>query len=365
MTHNELYETTPEEFDTRLQAAAEILEKTAAEQGLDLNLVSDADKVDLLNEIMGELTTSTEEKVAAEEETPAAEEQPAVEETPASTDSEYTPTVTEVSLELNKRASAEGINLAEVTADQYEAMFSKVASDMIEEHAVANDPELQKIAAQEELFEHFGRIAARGFHDELNKLAAEEEAKKAPPFAKKEDGDEDEEKDDKGEEKKAGDDEDEKSEKSEGKKAPPFAKKDDDKSDDEEKKEASAKLLAGAAKALGKGDKAVQAVGDKAYSGIGKAVERVTGRAGTGAALSTTEKRVMGGGLLGAGALMATGAGMKATEKKASVIEAAATELARQHVLAMGVDPDSGEKLASDEEIEARAAEILREKGYL
>lgn len=316
MNVQELFGDVPaEEFDTRLQLATEVLVKSAADQDIDLDMLSAEDKQAALTEIMA--TQFEADKVASE--TPAAE-------TPVETPAVETPAVAElthldVTFELNKRAAEEGLDLTTLTKEQYTEVFTKVATELVE----ASDPELvaerQKIAEQEATFEHLGRICARGFHDELNKLAEEEEAKATPfPPKKKEEGDD--------EKPKSKDDEDE-----------------------GEKKAMKEKLLAGAAKLVGKGRDASEAVGRKVLTTAGvKNVNKDMAHATTG---------VMAG--VGGG----TAAVLGGKEKKASYIEERAIELARERVVAAGFDPDTGDKLASDEEIAARADEILAAKGWL
>lgn len=81
-------------------------------------------------------------------------------------------TYSDVSHEVTKRAAAEGIDLSQVDGDVYDEIFQKVAMEM-------SDPgyaeETQKLAAQEGYMDYLGRVAARSFCDEINKLAAEEE----------------------------------------------------------------------------------------------------------------------------------------------------------------------------------------------
>lgn len=68
--------------------------------------------------------------------------------------------------------------------------------------------------------------------------------------------------------------------------------------------------------------------------------------------------------MAGAAGGVGVGAGYAAGHSKK---EAAALELARQYIIESGYNPDTGEKVASseDDEIALRAAEMLREAGYL
>lgn len=143
------------ELDARLEQAGYILKQAADEEGVDLSEYSNEDVSEMLANIMddgegGEGGEEYEGKTASDI------------------------TVADVSLELNKRAAAEGFDLSQLEPGVYEELFDKVASEMV-------DPEYreeqQKWAAHAENMDQLGRIAAQGFVDEINKIAADEDDK--------------------------------------------------------------------------------------------------------------------------------------------------------------------------------------------
>jgi hypothetical protein len=139
------------DLDSRLEQASYILKEAAEQEGVDLNQLSDEDVsgmlADIVNDDSGEGGES-EEKTAGDI------------------------TVADVSLELTKRAAAEGFDLTQLHPDDYEELFNKVAEELVDpEYA----EEAQKLAQDEARMEHLGRIAARGFADEIDKLAADDE----------------------------------------------------------------------------------------------------------------------------------------------------------------------------------------------
>lgn len=323
MQLNELFETNPQEFDTRLVTATERLKEAAAEHGVDLDVLSDEDKTAMLRELMGVDAPRAEEtpesKVASEPVPPAVVETPSAE-----------PTFLEVSIELTKRAAAESLDLTVLTPEQYEQVFTKVAADMLAER----DPEVQetraKIAEQEEHWARMGRIAAEAFDERLQKIAEEREAEEAKETKEEPEN-----------------------------KFPPAAKGKDDDKDAEKTKEAMMGKLLGAAKAIG-------SKGDSALKGVGKGVDRAA-RA-VGGHTGDLTYRQLGAGAVGAGALAAGGAAAAGRGKSAAAehIEAEAVKVARQVLVDNGIDPDTGEKIASDETaaIANRAREILLAHGW-
>lgn len=367
MNVNELF--SPEEIDTRIQRAQETFLKVAQDEGIDLDLLTEEEKVAALQDIMAQQAEDDGAEQVAEE--PAAEPtegtveetgkeasaEEQVEETPASGEITHL----DVIETINKLASANGVDLAEYSREEYAELFDKVAAQMVLESDPAYIEEQQKVAAQESLFDHFGRVCARGFHDELNKLAAEEEGKGN------------------GEKELVAEDDGEKEPKAE-KKAPPFAKKekskDDEKKDEpkEESKEASAmgKIVA-AAKSLGaKAAPAVTRAGDAAQNLGTKAIKAVGGDNALGQA-SANARKAVGAGLVGTGVAGAAAAGKAAMgrDKKAH-LEEEALKVARQILIDAGINPDTGlaieaesDKVASQEEINARAIELLQEKGWI
>jgi len=141
------------DLDSRLEQASYILKEAAAQEGVDLNQLSDEDVSGMLANIVNDNDGDYgggeyEQKTAADI------------------------TVADVSLELTKRAAYEGFDLTQLHPDDYEELFNKVAEEMVDpEYA----EEAEKFAAQAEQMEELGRVAARGFADEIDKLAAEKD----------------------------------------------------------------------------------------------------------------------------------------------------------------------------------------------
>jgi hypothetical protein len=255
--------------DTELNAAADLLQKVAEDAGIDLETLPEEKVAELLHEIMGTPVAAAVEPAK----TAGAETETA---TPAEL------TAADVSLELTKRAAAENIDLVGCTPEEYKAAFDLVASEMSDPSYGTKVAEAEKVAQELAHMDEMGRVAARGFYDELNKLAED---------------------DDKGGK---GDDDEGKGGK--GKMAPPFGKKKDD-DDKGEKKEASLR-------------------------------DRLVTLAKT------------------------AGTQPQPTPAKVAFLQDAAVERATQILIASGIDPATGTKLASDEEIDAAARALLKEKGY-
>jgi hypothetical protein len=203
-------------------------------------------------------------------------------------------TVADVALEITKRAAAQGVDLSEVDPDVYGEIFDKVASEMA-------DPEFaeeqQKWAAQAANMDELGRVAARGFVDEINKLAADK-------------------------------DDDDKKDKDED---------DDDEVDIKVKKAA----LKEKAKALAAG---ARAVGGRAGNSLGRAERRISESVGRGTSKNKTQnfeamqnrgRKVIGGA---AGASVATGAAAHHRSKKAGLEDAALVADAIEVLRAAGYD---------------------------
>lgn len=153
---------------TRIEVASHMLKEAADDQGVDLSTFSQEDLSEMLSDIVAD-NDNGGAKTASDEGQGAGEV-----------------TYADVSLELTKRAAAEGVDLTDLDRETYEELFSKVAEELTNPEVAE---EANKIAAQEAHMEELGRVAARGFVDEINKLAAEEEKKDDD---KKDDDDEDE-----------------------------------------------------------------------------------------------------------------------------------------------------------------------------
>jgi len=267
---------TSPEIDIELNAAADLLQKVAQDAGIDLEALPEEGVAELLHDILSTNKTAGAEPVkTASAETATETAAPAAREL----------TAVDVSLELTKRAAAEDLDLATLTPEEYKHVFDVVASEMSDPTYGEKIAEAEKVAQELAHMDEMGRVAARGFYAELNKLAAEDD-------------------DDKGEEGK-------------GKMAPPFGKKpegEEGKGKDEkgEKKEASLR-------------------------------DRLVSLAKTASIQPQAPA---------------------ADTAKVAYLQTAAQERASQILLASGIDPTTGTKLASDEEIEAAALALLKEKGY-
>lgn len=144
------------ELDARLEQAGYILKQAADEEGVDLAEYSNEDVSEMLANIMDNDGAGAGEGGGDEYEGKTAADI----------------TVADVSLELNKRAAAEGFDLSQLDAGTYEELFDKVASEMTDPYY---HEEQQKWAAHAENMDQLGRIAAQGFVDEINKIAADED----------------------------------------------------------------------------------------------------------------------------------------------------------------------------------------------
>lgn len=267
---------TSPEIDIELNAAADLLQKVAEDAGIDLETLPEEGVAELLHDILN--TDKTASAEAPSTETTAAPGTSAPDAAGL--------TAVDISLELTKRAAAESLDLTTLTAEEYKRAFDVVAAEMADPTYGEKVAEAEKVAQELAHMDEMGRVAARGFYDELNKLAAEDE--------------------DKG-----------KGEEGKGKMAPPFGKKPEAEEGKGEKEE--------------KGEKKEASLRDRLVS------------------LAKT-----------------AGAQPQAPGNTAKVafLQTAAQERAAQILLASGIDPATGTKLASDEEIEAAAVALLKEKGY-
>lgn len=287
---SQVFETTTDARDVDLVAAGETLAKIAAEENIDLNSLDDATVEGLLKEVItaqagggGEATTETPaaepEKTAAA--TPAA---PAPAAAPAATKTaSQEPDLADVSVELLKIASAEGVDLSKISKDEYTKAFDKLAGAMASGEYFKKQAEAEEMQAKLAEMDVLGRGMAHSFMDEVQKIAA---AKDKPAETKT------------AEEKTA-----------------------------ESKKlaEMPEKLRAAIEKKMGKGGEGKDEHEDKHEDKKEKEHE----------------------------------------EKKAS-LEAAATAMARRELILNGINPDGGEKFASDEDAtKALAIEMLRAGGYI
>jgi hypothetical protein len=259
------------DLETRLEAASHLLKQAADEQGVDLDSFSEEDLSNMLTEIV-----SDQGEGGGEGGDEGGGDAGGGDEGKTASDI----TVADVSFELTKRAAAEGVDLSELDPEEYSEIFDKVAMEMTNPEYVE---EQQKLAEQIDTMDELGRIAARGFVDEINKLAGD----------------------------------------------------DDDDEDDEDKKKRRAEAfgekkaaIKDKAKALYEGAKAV---GGKAVNKAGRAERRVSEAVGRATSKNKSQNfeqmqnrgRKVLGGAVGVGAA-GTGAGVLATRKKKASLEDAA-----------------------------------------
>lgn len=289
-------------LDADLAVAAEVLEKVAAEQGVDLNTLSQEQIVELLTELMPKVAEEHEEKETpaeekAEEKAKAEKKEEKAEEKKASAGLPETITFADVAVELGKYAAANNIDLSKVSREAYHEAFDKMAAAMTSPEFEAEkkaEAEMQAKLAEADVI---GRQMARSFMDEQAKIAA----------------------------------------KSKG---------------------VMDTLRKGFEAAKGYGSTAAKAVGE----GADKALDFAkANKGGLAAATGTTA----GAYMLGKGVGRAKQKAKMEAEKESSSLESAALEMAREALRQNGIDPDTG-KVASDEDkVRVRALEILKEAGWV
>lgn len=306
---NEIFSrATQGDLDTEIAAAGELLQKVAAEQGVDLTELSDEDVAELMTDLMPQVQA---EKVASAA-VPATESIPA-----------ETVTYADVAVELSKVAAAKGVELASLSREDYHAAFDAVATDMASpEYGTQKQAEEE---AESKLAEAdaIGRYMARSFMDEQEKIAASWQGVK-----------------------------------------------DVLKGGIAKAKNLAAKTPGTVGRTLRGGEMREKARAAKSVSGIERLTDRAKAyglaRAAEAAKSKSLGKKVLigagGAGVAGGTAAIALGA--KRHHDKQAGIEAEALELARDYLLENGIDPDTGDKVASDAAAE-RAAEILAEAGWL
>lgn len=155
------------DFETKLAAAGEVLEKLAAERGLDLNDFTEQETVDLLSTIMGEgegggdgggePEPTVAPKVASAPSTPAA---------PATTKVAY-----EVALgEVMKVAAANGYDLNQATPAELHSAVEAMQERLADPTFVEKQAALQEKIAEADAL---GRVMAHAYVDELGKIAGQ------------------------------------------------------------------------------------------------------------------------------------------------------------------------------------------------
>jgi hypothetical protein len=304
--------------DEQLHLAGALLEKVAADEGLDLNSASQSE----FDHILAKIARSAGGETKPDSEPQTKE---------AAMSEQISPQ--EVHIELTKSAALRNIDIGTLSEAEYREAFHALAEEMTQpdwaEKVAARDELLGKMAEAEAM----GEIMASTF---LSKIA-----EGGFPFAKKE-GDEEKKDEDKKDEKK----------------------------DEEEKKEASMAALKNfatnaASKVRGAASKATETVG-QAVTGVGRA------------AGSNTEfnkrvgRRVLGVGAATGAAGAAAGAASrgKQASEELTPFQVDAIKTARLMLEESGIDPDAGaEPQPSDADYNDKVAEaaiaLLAEHGFI
>lgn len=152
-------------LDQRIEIATHLLKQAADEQNVDLDDFSEEDLSNMITEMVSE-----DGDQGGEDDGDYEGQGDGGEGGEGKTAGDIT--VADVALELTKRASAQGVDLSDLDPDVYSEIFDKVAMEMTSPEFVE---EQQKLAEQIETMDQLGRIAARGFVDEINKLAADDD----------------------------------------------------------------------------------------------------------------------------------------------------------------------------------------------
>lgn len=165
------------DFDTKLAAAGEMLEKLAAERGLNVSDFTEEETMDLLSTIMGE--GGGGDAAASPESVEAPVEGPKVASAPMATKVAYA----EALAEVMKVAQANGFDLNQASAEELHQAVEQM-------QAVMSDPQygVKQAALQEKIAEAdaLGRVMAHAYVDELGKIASAPDAlaEKKAAFAK-------------------------------------------------------------------------------------------------------------------------------------------------------------------------------------
>lgn len=319
-------------IDPSYVAAGELLVKIAEEADVDLDSFSDEEVGDMLTELVNDDSPeSADDGHSAEAETDQAETATGED----MTQKAASITAGVVARELAKIASSEGIDLADLSQEEYDTAFNHLADSMTEPTYFE-----KQAAAQEKLAEAdaIGRAMAHSFDDELRKIASFEEQEKEASRAQMA-----------------------------GETLKQFASTG--------AKKAKGAVSAGAKKLKGLEASASEAVGGAVSSrGPGKAVhqkmkERIQGgiprNAMEGAEAGAKARRILGRAAVGTAATGA-GAGTYAATRDKKSFNEDVLETARAALLEAGIDPDTGVKVAEDYDtmVAQAAVELLEANGY-
>lgn len=304
-------------LDADLAVAAEVLEKVAAEQGVDLNTLSQYQIVELLTELMPskvaaeeheEKETPAEEKAEekAKKETKEEKKEAGVAKAPA-TGLPETVTFADVAVELGKYAAANNIDLSKVSREAYHEAFDKMAAAMTSPEFAAEKQAAAEMEAKLAEADVIGRAMARSFMDEQAKIANAPSMKEVY---------------------------------------------------------AAARGLGGKG-AVGAGYEAlkhgIKGLGEGTAKNVDKALDFAKkNKGGIAAGTAATGGAYMLGKGVGRAKQKA-----KTEQEKDSSIESAALEMARQALRDNGIDPDTGKVASEEDAVRTRALEILKEAGWV
>lgn len=330
---NEIFSSaTQGDLDVELAAAGEMLQKIAEEQGVDLNELSDDDVAELMVDLMPK----------------AASDGGYVAEAGQGSSIPGELTFADVAVELSKRASDEQIDLSSLSREDYHAAFNAVASSMTSpDYAYEKQAEAEATSKLAEA-DALGRFMARAFVDEQDKIAREIAVGTKPGLADRIDAisapmDRPKTLADRS---------------GKGKTLAGLRPE----SSREKVEGVGRKLKNFSAEHAGRADEAVQRGGAKLISSLPEGLKKRLGSITAGRARAAG----YGAGAAGVAAAggLAYGAKKLYDRSKESSVEAEALELASNFLLENGIDPSTGEKVASSEAIE-RANEILRNAGWI
>ncbi len=150
-----------DDLDRELTTAGMILQKLASEAGVDLDSLPEGDVADLLTMLHGGEASGT----VSEFNNPEPQPQPQIKEASNNMSNPNEPTVADVAVELAKVAAANGIDLDDVSRDEYHEAFESLAQQMSEPGYFEKKAEMEEKVAEAD---YIGRYMAHAFLDELS-----------------------------------------------------------------------------------------------------------------------------------------------------------------------------------------------------
>jgi|NOAtaT_6_FD_contig_31_8358620_length_1888_multi_4_in_0_out_0_2 hypothetical protein len=163
------------DLDAELATAAQVLEKVALDQGVDLSLLTDDQVAELIVELMPSKLAADHEAAESEEEERKehAEKREKRETSEKKAGIPDTVTFADVAAELGKYAAANGIDLNEVSREAYHEAFDRMAAAMTSPEYEAEKMANAEVEAKVAEADAIGRLMARAFVDEQYKLASD------------------------------------------------------------------------------------------------------------------------------------------------------------------------------------------------